>query len=205
MKYTLRFVWYVLRIVIIAASAFAILVVAFFVAMDSANVYVIVSDGMKARAAAVLMPDQSTDLTKYFTDRFIKSQPTNAGSAYQGFAVTDFTYNLSVESLWCNPWKNTASVTIVESIPDIVSSASQADSDAAAGTKAPALPKWQRARYKISCIRIGGFWRIDNITKIEDLQPEPTPSPEPSSYITASPVPTTTSKLTASPSPTTSK
>jgi hypothetical protein len=205
MKFTLRFVWYVLRIVILAASAFAILVVAFFVAKDSANVYVIVTDGMKARASSILMPNQESSLSKYFTSGFIKSQTKN--SDYADFLISDFTYKLSVESLWCNPWKKIASVTVVESIPSIISSSTSADTSTDSTKKAPVPPQWPRARYTVNCIRVADYWRIDSITKVESLQPEPTPSPEPSTYITASPVPTstTTPGATGSLAPTATK
>lgn len=195
MKYSLRLFWYILRIVLIAVSAFAVLIVAFFVAMDSSNVYVIVSDGMKARATNILIPVQSTDLSKYFTENFIKSQPAAGSSDYSSFTITDFSYKLDVESLWCSPWRNTATVTVVESIPSVSYVKPQGDTGDGEGKKAPEPPPWQRARYKLKCVRSGEYWRIDSMQKLEDLEAEPTASPEPSSYITASPLPT------ASPSP----
>jgi hypothetical protein len=200
MKYALRFVWYVLRIVIVAASAFAILIAAFFVAMDSANVYVIVTDGMKAHASSVLIPDNTVDLTNYFTDNYISSKAKNTDSSqYDDYVISDFDYKLNVESLWCNPWKNTATVTVVESIPKMVYTSANADTDTDSDTtkKQDAGPKWQRARYKVSCIRIDDVWRINSIEKLEDLQAEPTPTPEPSSYITASPLPSSTASSTS--------
>jgi hypothetical protein len=196
MKYTMRFVWYVLKIAVIAISAFGILAVAFFVAMDSANVFVIVSDGMKARAEGMLVSSASPDLTTYFSAKFLQSQPSAKPAGYEEFTITSIKYKLSVESLWCNPWKNTATVTAVESIPDMAYSSTQADATDTADKKPAEPPKWQRARYKIGCVRVGKAWRIDSIEKIENLEAEPTSSPEPSSYITASPLPT------ASPSPT---
>jgi hypothetical protein len=197
MKYPLRFVWYVLRLVIIVAAAFAVLVVAFFIAMDSANVYVIVSDGMKANATAVLMPDQGADLTEYFSEGYLKQHPTQDTSQYANFVITGFDYRLSVESLWCNPWNNTATVTVVESIPTITSSSIEGTTDES-GKAATEPPQWPRSRYKIKCIRENGAWRIDSIELVESLKPEPTSSPEPSNYITASPVPTKTPAPTVS-------
>jgi hypothetical protein len=202
MKYSLRFVWYVLRIVIIAASAFAILVVAFFMAMDSANVYVVVTDGMKAKATAVLMPGQEADLAKFFSDGYLKKNPEQDRSRYADFVIKDFDYKISVDSLWCNPWKNTATVTVVESIPSIASGGLVAASDDSDKPNAEP-PPWPRAKYKILCIREDDVWRIDSVELAQSLPSEPTPSPEPSAYITASPVPTATPKpsVTAATSP----
>jgi hypothetical protein len=196
MKYSLRFVWYVLRIAIVAVSAFAILAAIFFIAMDSANVYVIVSDGMKTKATSVLMPSGGADLAKYFSAGYLSKNPSVDRTQYANFVITDFTYDLSVESLWCNPWGNTATVTVVESIPRIKTAATPdlAEEEEKAADKPP---QWPRARYKIKCIRENDVWRIDAIELAESLKPEPTASPEPSTYITASPAPTST----ASPSP----
>lgn len=199
MKFTLRFVWFVLRTVIIAVSAFALLLVAFFIAMDSANVYVVVSDGMKARAANVLTPGEAADLTKYFSVGYLNSHLEADRAQYAEYKITDFQYNLSVESLWCNPWGDTATVTVVESIPDFTYTEARIEIEATA-TPAPP-PQWQRARYKITCRREDDAWRIDRVDKLKDLPSEPTASPEPSVYISASPVPTATPTPPSSPSP----
>lgn len=207
MKYSLRFVWYVLRIVIVGLAAFAVLVATFFIAMDSSNVYVIVTDGMKARVTAALVPSQasSADISNYFTDHFTKTQPAVDTAKYTTYAITGIKYKLDVESLWCNPWANTANVTVVESIPEMTYTPAQ---DVPEGKESPEPPRWPRIRYKINCVKRDDAWRIDSIEKIETLTPEPTPTPEPSKYITASPLPTTAaptssplSDETAAPSP----
>lgn len=186
MKYTLRFVWYILKIIIIALSAFAALAAVFYIAMDSANVYVIVTDGMKARVTSALVPSQSTDITRYFSSEFL-SQNALDTTKYSGFSITSIKYDLAVESVWCNPWKNTATVTVVESIPEM---AYDEPADLPEGEKAPVPPQWQRARYKLTCIKRNDAWRIDRIDLVKALPPAPTPTPEPTGYITASPLPT---------------
>jgi hypothetical protein len=191
MKYPLRFVWYVLRIVIVAASAFAVLAVVFIIAMDSANVYVIVTDGMKAKATDVLMPGEGADLTKFFSVAYLNKNPTQDRSQYVSYVITDFDYKINVESIWCNPWNNAATVTVVESIPAITSTGTVNQTEDKTDTQPP---KWPRARYRLHCVRQNDVWRIDRIELIKSLPPEPSTSPEPSSYITASPVPTATPK-----------
>ncbi len=188
MKYSLRFVWYILKIVIIALSAFALLAAAFYIAMDSANVYVIVTDGMKARVTSALVPQDATDLSGFFTEEFLANNIIDT-SRYSDFTITGIDYDLTVESLWCNPWKNTATVTVVESVKDINY---ELPTDTPEGVEPAKPPQWQRARYKITCLKINDAWRMDKVDLAKALPPAPTPSPEPSSYITASPVPTTT-------------
>ncbi len=193
MKYSLRFLWYILRIVIIVLSAFAILAAAFYIAMDSANVYVIVTDGMKARVTSALVPQNATELNGFFTEEFLANNTIDT-SKYSDFTITGINYELTVESLWCNPWKDVATVTVVETVKDI---AYEKPTDLAEGVEPPKPPQWQRARYKITCLKINDAWRMDKIELVKALPAAPTASPVPSSYITASPLPTST----PSPSP----
>ena len=187
MKYSLRLVWYIVKICAIAIAAFAVLAVTFFVAMDSANVYVIVTDGMKARATAVLKPSTDTDLTKYFAQSYLKDETLDT-AAYSEYVISDFNYKLTIESLWCKPWENTATVTVVENIPDFRYAASNAATDPDAETVAD--PTWPKARYQIQCRKVDGSWRMTDIKQLETLLPDPTRTPQPSIYVTATPLPT---------------
>lgn len=200
MKYSLRLVWYIVKIGVIAVAAFSILAVTFFVAMDSANVYVVVTDGMKAHAAAILTPSSDDDLTKYFDQSYLKSETLDT-SAYSSFVITDFNYKLTVESLWCKPWENTATVTVVEDIPEFRFTANNtADAESQDVTQ----PTWPKARYQIQCRKIDGAWRMTDVKQIEALLPDPTRTPEPSSYITATPLPTPSPTPGLQPAPNTS-
>ena len=197
MKYSLRFVWYVLRIVIITLSAFAILAAVFYITMDSANVYVIVTDGMKARLTSSLVPQDATELKGYFTEEFLANNTIDT-SKYSDFTITGIDYDLTVESLWCNPWKNTATVTVVEAVKDIKY---ELPAETAEGVEPAKPPQWQRARYKIICLKINDAWRIDKVELVKALPAAPTPSPVPTNYITASPLPSSmpSNSITATP------
>lgn len=190
MKYSLRLVWYVVKICAIALAAFAVLAVTFFVAMDSANVYVVVTDGMKARAAAVLTPSVDGDLSKYFAQSYLKNETPDT-TAYSQYVITDFNYKMTVESLWCKPWENTATVTVVENIPDFRFTASNSATDAT-DTDAEKVtpPTWPKTRYQIQCRKVDGAWRMTDIKQMETLLPDPTRTPQPSTYVTATPLPT---------------
>ncbi len=186
MKYTLRLVWYIAKVAGIAVSVFAILVVTFFVAMDSANVYVIVTDGMKARAGSVLTPGEDIDLSKYFAQSYLKNEAPDT-TAYSDFIISDFNYKLTVESLWCKPWEDTAMVTVVESIPDFKYTSSNGDD---AESDVIISPQWPKTRYQLTCRQVDGAWRIFEVKQLETLLPDPTRTPEPTYFITATPLPT---------------
>ena len=197
MKYALRFVWYIVKIAAIASAVFAVLIVGFFVAMDSANVYVIVTDGMKARASSILIPVDDANLTKYFSAAYLKQQQSAVKIDLSDFVISNFNYKITVESLWCKPWENVATVTVLESIPEF----NYIMSDVFVVTDKYNLPKpqWPKIRYLINCRRVDGVWRIYNVSIVDRLRPDPTMTPRPTFYIVATPVPSPTHSITPAP------
>ena len=103
------------------------------------------------------------------------------------YEITDFEYKLSIESVWCWPWQDTASATIVERIPKItgkvVSSRSEAVED---GSLPSTPPTWQGGRYEITLYRSNGQWKVAGMRQTQIIvEPTPSPTPEP----TAAPSP----------------
>ena len=53
----------------------ALLIMSFYLAMNTANIWVLIDDGLTARASVVLMGEDSSDLSKYFKQEFISQDP----------------------------------------------------------------------------------------------------------------------------------
>lgn len=194
-KYYLRFTWYVVRKVLLVLLLFAALLATFFIAMDTANVYVVVTDGLKARADAILMQENTDELSSYFETAFLDSDLQLQDQTYQNYNVSDFIYHLDVESLWCQPWKGVAKVTVVESIPEIDGGIKNvAEGEMQEDT---ALPAWTRGRYVLTCYKQDNRWLVSSMELVAVLEPEPTPSPDP----TDTPKPTLLTQSTPQPSP----
>ncbi|MDD4796453.1 MAG: hypothetical protein PHO66_01630 [Eubacteriales bacterium] len=176
-KYYLRFSWYVLRKVLLVLALFAALLAAFFIAMDTANVYVVVTDGLKARADAILVQQDDQQLSTYFDTAFLDADMQLKAQTYQAYTISDFIYHLDVESLWCQPWKGVAKVTVVESIPDM--DAQMKNADEGEPDQEVVVPAWTRGRYVLTCYKQNNRWLIRTMELVGVLEPEPTPSPEP--------------------------
>lgn len=188
-KYTIRFSWYVIRNILLALLIFGGALATFFIAMDSANVYVIATDGMKARAENILQGEEN-DLTPFFTRKFLDADMGLRNQEYNNFAISDFVYHLSVESLWCQPWSGVANVTLVESIPQIYGAlrdTENAGQETSRAAETP-IPPWTRARYRLSFNKTEGGWQVSSMELLGVLEPEPTPSPDPA--VTPTPEPT---------------
>jgi len=164
--YLLKFFWYILKYLIIGLFVGAIMIVGFFVARDIANVYIIVNEGMEVRAGNIMNISQISEIDKYYVENYAVSDFELSTNRYDEFFIRDFEYKLKIESLWANPWEDTAFVKAVETVPDIDGEYPVENDDEVALV----LPEWQSARYAISLVRIDGAWYINQVVKLEDIQ-----------------------------------
>lgn len=162
----LKFFWYIIKNVIIGLFIAAVLIAGFFVARDTANVYIIATEGMEVRAGNIMNINQLSEIDKYFVENYAASDFELATNKYDEFFIRDFDYKLKVESLWANPWEDTAYVKAVEIVPDIDGEYPVENDD-----EVPlVLPEWQSSRYAISLVKINDAWYIQQVVKLEDVQ-----------------------------------
>ncbi|MEX1376615.1 MAG: hypothetical protein AB1Z23_03965 [Eubacteriales bacterium] len=134
-------------------------------AKDTANVYIIVTEGMEVRAANILNLSQVEELNKYFVDGYATTDYDLATNKYDDFFIRDFEHKLKIESLWANPWEDTAYVRAVETVPEIDGEYPVDDEE-----EVPlVMPKWQSARYAITLVKINDAWYIRQVVKIEEV------------------------------------
>ncbi len=163
--YLLRFFWYILKYLFIGLFAAAIMIAGFFVAKDTANVYIIATEGMEVRAGTILNLTQFDEINKYFVEGYESTDYELATSKYDDFFIRDFEYKLKVESIWANPWESSAHVTAVETVPEIDGEYPVEDEE-----EIPlVMPKWQSGRYNVSLVKIEGAWYISQIVRLEDV------------------------------------
>ena len=102
----------------------ALLIISFYLAMNTANIWVLIDDGLTARASVVLMGTDSSDLSKYFKQEFINQDPVlqvglSDTSPYKDYEIRGFDHRVRMVSVWSWPWENVARAEIIESIPAI--------------------------------------------------------------------------------------
>ncbi len=205
-QYLARFGWFAVKVLLAVGLLTGGLVLVYQIAMNSANAYVIVTDGLKMRASTILTPyevDDSLSLSMYFTDTWLAQDSLLQENPYQGAEVTDFVYHLRVEEIWCQPWNGTATLVVEESIPTMDGYLQGTNTDVNGNPVQEALPAWKHARYRVTCKLIGGIWMIDNMEELEELEPEATPTDEPDVTLrpSASPTPTVSAEPTPDPTP----
>ena len=177
MKYLRRFLWYLAKRLLGLTILAGVLIIAFYLAMNTANITILLKDGMAMRAEVVMKQEDPTDLTKYFDENFLQVDAAlKAGlsdtSPYKDYNITGIDHRLSLEWMWCWPWDNTASANFVESVPKIdgriKSSLRQQAEEIDPSRVYP--PDWTSGRYVATLVRVNGRWKIASIKLLETIQ-----------------------------------
>ena len=161
MQYIRRLTWFIAGKMILICVLLGMLVCGFFMALNGANIYVVLNDGMQKRVDVILTRQQAEELNKYFHADFLIADNAlegalNGQSAYSDYNITGFDYSLTIEKLWAWPWDDYATCTVVERVPSISGSVISSRSSEVSEK----VPNWQGGRYDITLIKTGGQWKI---------------------------------------------
>ena len=156
----------------------ALLIISFYLAMNTANIWVLIDDGLTARASVVLMGTDSSDLSKYFKQEFINQDPVlqvglSDTSPYKDYEIRGFDHRVRMVSVWSWPWENVARAEIIESIPAIDGTIRASRREAAldaGGEERLSPPDWATSRYRVTLTRTAGRWMISNLQLIEQIE-----------------------------------
>ena len=174
MQYIRRLVWFIARHMILICVLLGMLMCGFFMALNGANIYVVLNDGMQKRVDVILTRQQAEELNKYFHADFLIADTAlegalNGMSAYSDYNITGFDYNLTIEKLWAWPWDSYANCTVVERVPSITGRVIASRR----GEVSERIPRWQGGRYDITLVKAGGEWKIIGMQqKTVLVQPE---------------------------------
>lgn len=182
MKYVRRLLWFIASRLVMVSAIFVVLVLVFYISMNAANIYILLSDGMNKRTSVVLTREEPEELNKYFRADFLKNDDAlnlglSAESPYLNYKIDGFEDALQMEWVWSWPWEDTAQATIVYRVPVISGSALQSKQDLVKNnliTEAP--PSWQGGRYQMTLYRVGGQWKIAGMKQTQILL-DPTVAP----------------------------
>ena len=161
MLYFRRLTWFIAGRMILICVLLGMLVCGFFMALNGANIYVVLTDGMEKRVDVILTRQQAEELNKYCHADFLIADAAlegalNGNSAYADYNITGFDYDLKIEKLWAWPWDSYANCTVVERVPTItgrvISSRRSEVSER--------IPRWVGGRYDITLVKVGGQWKI---------------------------------------------
>lgn len=153
----------------------ALLIMAFYLAMNTANIWVLIDGGLNARAGVVLMGEDAKELDKYFRTEFISQDPVlqvglSDASPYKDYEIRGYDHRVQMVNVWAWPWESVARAEIVESILAIdgtIRSSRREAALAAGGEARLSPPKWATSRYRVTLVRTAGRWKIANLQMVE--------------------------------------
>ena len=161
MLYFRRLIWFIASRMLLVCVLLGMLVCGFFMAMNGANIYVVLNEGMEKRVDVILTRQQAAELNKYFHADFLLADTAlegalNGSSTYSDYNITGFEYELTIEKLWAWPWDAYANCTVVERVPSITGSVISSRRSEVSER----IPRWQGGRYDITLVKTGGQWKI---------------------------------------------
>ena len=161
MLYFRRLIWFIASRMLLVCVLLGMLVCGFFMAMNGANIYVVLNEGMEKRVDVILTRQQAAELNKYFHADFLLADTAlegalNGSSTYSDYNITGFEYELTIEKLWAWPWDAYANCTVVERVPTITGSVISSRRSEVSER----IPRWQGGRYDITLVKTGGQWKI---------------------------------------------
>ena len=182
MKYLRRMMSFLAKRLVLLVICCALLVCAFYMALNTANIYILLSEGMEKRVSVTLTREDAVALNNYFTYEFLDADPVlesafDASSPYSSYTITDFKYKFGLEWLWAWPWSNSVTCTVTEQVPSITGTV-KTQYRSTAPSKTP--PAWQGGRYQVTLVRTDGAWKIAGLKQTGIITSEiasPTPAP----------------------------
>ena len=170
MLYFRRLIWFIASRMLLICVLLGMLVCGFFMAMNGANIYVVLNEGMEKRVDVILTRQQAEELNKYFHADFLIADAAlegalNGNSAYSDYIITGFEYELTIEKLWAWPWDAFANCTVVERVPTITGSVISSRRNEVSER----IPRWQGGRYDITLAKLNGLWKIVGMKQVTVL------------------------------------
>ena len=184
MKYLRRFLWFFATRLMLLTLMAALLIVGFYMAMNTSNIYVLLTDGLSERTSVIIDGSDSAQLGDYFEQSYLQSDrllcdAQEGLSVYENYKITSYDHNVSLNWMWSWPWSDMAQAEITETVLEIEGKplASAADR-VTSGELTSYPPHWQGGRYRVQLIKANGQWRISQIMLLESIvEPDPTPAP----------------------------
>ena len=75
MKYIRRLVWFIASRLLIFTICVSVLLCAFYMCMNTANVYIVLNDGLEKRVDVILTREDAPELNNYFHGDFLSADP----------------------------------------------------------------------------------------------------------------------------------
>lgn len=206
MKVLLRFVWFWVRLLLVALVVVTLSLAAYTHGMNQSFIRILVQSGLDMRASVLFGLSGPNELDKYFTISCLSEDPIWQDNPYMPYDVTSFDSELLIEKISSWPWQETAEVKVLHDVTRIDGYkrlSAQTPEELKNPDKIPA-PDWKGGEYKISLVKREQSWLIARIEKVQEMDLPPRFTAEPAQETLPPTAPLSPSVLpSSSPSPAT--
>jgi len=178
LKITLKIIKYIATRLLVTAIVLGIIFAAFLSSMKTTNVWILLTDGMKKRADVILLQNDVSTMSKYFTTHFIDTDSFGElQQEYSNYVINNYGYKLTVKNAFTWPWETSTTVIIQEAVYSIDGTLDTAklakDEAIRLGKLNP--PDWTNSVYKVRLVSENGKWLIDDMEFLGEYNFQLTP------------------------------
>ena len=166
-----RGILYVLSRLAIVVVVVALVIVAFYAAMNTMNIRMVAKDALSLRV-------DSSQLGSFFTEHFLVTDSVLTGAAYEEFQITNYYQRTDINPPIVWPWQTEVTVSADDVITEIAGhKISVTDENEEADQSGEKPPEWLNGKYELSMVKAGDAWVIDDMKLVEADAPEPSETP----------------------------
>jgi len=169
----LKFFSYIVGKLLTAAIVLGLVVLAFFTALDTMSVNVMLKDAMAFRSGVILQYDKKMDETvmdRLFTSEYIQKSGLEQNAQSSDYVIEDFDERTDVTLTVIFPWQNEAQVKVRDVVDSIdyeyIGAGEASDEDI----------NFTSGEYLLTVVRIDDKWKISDIQLLNEIVVEPAES-----------------------------
>ena len=181
---TARFFVYILGKLLAVALAAGLVVVAFFSALATTNVQVVIKDAFAKRASVILTPQDNDDtqlLDKIFTKEYLEESQLATQTVNKDYNISNYVQRTDPDFVVVLPWVTEIKVKVRDVVDGITAKIAPN-----AGSEYHAVDKFiQNGIYEVTLVKQDGSkWLVSDVALVEEItsdkeNPVPTPTPVP--------------------------
>ena len=176
-----RGILYVLSRLAIVVVVVALVIVAFYAAMNTMNIRMVAKDALSLRAEVVLVHDEekvdSSQLQGFFTEHFLAVDPALTGTTYSNFQITNYYQRADINPPIVWPWQTEVTVPADDIITEIAGHKVTVDESGGTVQSDEKPPEWMSGTYELSMVKVGDVWMIDGMKLVKAAPPEASGTP----------------------------
>lgn len=177
-----RFFVYIIGKCIAVVIAVLLVILGFYTAVNSSNVYMVVKDAFAKRTSVILTPEDNKDselLSKLYTPSYLTSSKLGQDESNSDYTIQKYVERTDVKVTLVWPWYNKVQVEARNVVDDI----SAKISDKADTSSYKAVSKFiTSGKYMVTLVKLNDKWYVDDLKMVEEVMPKnqqavPTPAP----------------------------